>query len=80
MALVVTPEDFCIFKAQASKLANGHQQASCPQCQALRRLVVEVNNSTLDMIAEIFNRCKPGTTMSAEKIAAEILKLKSIQS
>ncbi len=80
MALVVTPEDFCIFKAQASKLANGHQQASCPQCAANRRLVIEVNNSTLDMIVQVFKRCKTGTVMTAEKIAEEIEKLNTVQS
>ena len=79
MALVIDVEEFCVFKAQEAKLANGHSAKRCPQCQALRRVVIEVNNKTLDMIIEVFGHCKPGTVLPASDIARQIQGLKTVQ-
>ncbi len=79
MALVIDVEQFCVFRANQTKLSNGHDSKRCPQCQAIRRLTIQVNNETLDMIATVFDRCKPETTLSAKEIATQIRSLKTVQ-
>ncbi len=79
MALMINVEEFCVFRANQTKLSNGHDSKRCPQCQALRRLTIVVNNETLDMIAGVFARCKPETVIAASEIASKIEGLKTVQ-
>jgi len=78
MALLIDVEQYCVFRANQAKLSNGHNPVKCPQCQALKRVVIEVNNKTLDMIIDIFKRCKPGVLLEAKEYAEKIQALKSV--
>lgn len=73
MALVVDIEKFCILKARV----RDHQQARCPQCQALKAFAIEVNNATLDLITEKMSQVKEGELLDARKTVDAIVGLKT---
>lgn len=79
MAIVIDVEQFCVFRANQAKLSNGHSAKKCPQCQALRRLTIQVNNDTLDRIEEVFRHFKPGTMLDAKAVADQVHGLKTVQ-
>jgi hypothetical protein len=78
MPLTINVEDFCVFKAQQEKLANGHNAKRCPQCQALRRVVILTNNETLDMIAGVFKATSPGVQLDPQDVYRQIQGLKTV--
>ena len=73
MALVIDVERFCILKARV----KDHQQARCPQCQALKAFAIEVNNATLDLITEKMGQVKEGEKLDARKCVDAIVGLKT---
>lgn len=75
MALVIDVEEFCILKAKV----GGHRSEKCPQCKALRAIVIEVNSKTLDMVKEIFERTEPEVRWSPEELVKHINGLKIVQ-
>lgn len=79
MALTVDVSEFCVFKANQAKLSNGHNEKRCPQCQALRRLTILVNNETLDMITKVFKATNPGVKLDPQEVAKQIEGLKTVQ-
>lgn len=79
MALEVNVEEFCAFKANQAKLSNGHGTKRCPQCQALRRLTILVNNETLDMIIKLLRATNPSVKLDPHELAKQIEGLKTIQ-
>jgi hypothetical protein len=74
MALVVDVEQFCILKAKV----GGHRQERCPQCKALKAIVTDVNNKTLDMISEVFDHTEPDVVFKAKDVAKMIRDLKTV--
>lgn len=79
MPLEINVEEFCLFKANAAKLSNGHNAKRCPQCQALRRLTIIVNNETLDMIIKVFRATSPTVKLDPQEYANKIEALKTVQ-
>ena len=75
MALVIDVEAFCILKARV----GGHRRERCPQCKALKAIVTEVNNKTLDMISEVFKNTKPEVIFSAAQVSKHIDSLKTVE-
>lgn len=78
MPQTINVEEFCVFKAQQDKLANGHSAKRCPQCAALRRVVILVNNGTLDMIAEVFKSTAPNVKLDPQDVYKQIQGLKTV--
>jgi phage FluMu protein Com len=78
MAMVIDPTQFCLFKKNAAKLANGHDDKRCPQCKAIRAVVIHVNNETLDMIENVFSRTEPDLHFTAKEVAQQIHNLKTV--
>jgi hypothetical protein len=79
MALMIDVEEYCVFKKNQEKLANGHNPKRCQQCGALRSLAISVNNKTLDMISEVYKHTKPEVVFSASDVAKHIDSLKTVQ-
>ena len=75
MPIEIDVERFCIL---ASKV-GGHRQARCPQCNALKAAVIEVNNLTLDSIAELLQSVaeKDGAILNPKKAIDAIIGLKT---
>lgn len=78
MALVIDPTKYCLFKAREKQLSNGHDDKRCPQCKAIRALVIHVNNETLDMIENVYKRTQPDLHFTAKEIAQSIHDLKTV--
>jgi phage FluMu protein Com len=78
MALMVDPTMYCVFNINKQKLANGHDDKRCPQCKAVRALVIKVNNETLDMIENVYRRTQPDLHFTAKEIAEAIRNLKTV--
>jgi hypothetical protein len=78
MPISINVEEFCVFKAQQEKLANGHNPKRCPQCNALRRVVILTNNETLDMIANVFKATAPSVKLDPQEVYKQIEGLKTV--
>ena len=78
MALMIDPTQFCLFKAREQQLSNGHDDKRCPQCKAIRAVVIKVNNETLDMIEDVYRRTQPDLHFTAKEIAESIRNLKTV--
>jgi hypothetical protein len=74
MAIVINVEDFCILKSKV----GGHRTQVCPQCKALKAIAIEVNNSTIDMIADRLQAVadKENAVLDPKKAVAGVLGLK----
>lgn len=74
MAIVIDVEGFCILKSKV----GGHRTAQCPQCKALKAIAIEVNNQTIDMIADRLQAVadKENAILDPKKAVAGVLGLK----
>lgn len=78
MPLKIDVSSYCVFKGTEKKLANGHNDHRCPQCQALRRIVIMVNNGTLDMILDVLGKTNPELRWSPADLIKQINGLKTV--